>query len=366
MVRIHSESEISRRYVGWDLLKLASFIAIIIFHYQWVVWYTLDVPAFILDRWAGAMLRIPTEFYARCLSFSGFTIVFMAGLNQGQTGKKLFFRKYLFLFLVSGWLFFSFLIFGVKGFYLAWDVYPLLFLGLFSAHLIQGKNAVYRRIFGVVGFLMLFVPFWELESKLNLSFELQHILVGNCKEDYADWPILPWIGLVWFGFCCGGELRALRARGERFVKLQRKEGVCWFLALVVSINYFGPFYNIDLGKGYACAAFRFDWYIFWAHFIWPLFIFRISIDQSVQEKLLKSRVVNWLVSLSMVRNFWLAYIIHFAYIHLLGYIIGHFDMVNNHSEFNTMLVLYATLIPIIELLSRLAEKWVALVAKRYQ
>lgn len=351
------------RYLGWDLVKFFSFIAIIIFHFQWIVWYTYDVPEYILNYWYGAALRIPTEFYARLLSFSGFTIVFMAGLNQGQTAKNLAYNRNLFLFLLMGWIVFSLLIFGVDNFHLAWDVYPLLFVGLLSANVLQGSSELNRRMIGIFGFIMLFVPFWVFESNFADQFELQHILVGNCEKDFADWPVLPWIGLIWFGYFCGGELRRLRQSNKYFFKLKKLELTVWLILLGLSTHYFGAFYNVNLGEGFACAIFRFPWFIFWSHFIWPIFALRISLDLRVQKFIQSRKILMWIVSLRMVRKFWLAYIIHFAYIQLLGLIIDIVQPDHSSIGFSVLALVYVTLFPLIEVMTRISDHAIGFLRK---
>ncbi len=288
------------RWLGLDLLRILSMLAIHIHHFLWHAFYELDDP--LKSHWLWA----PIDAYARTLSFSGFSIVLLTSLLYGLTSRLERRRLLLLPFFLLAWASFCLLVWRETPVLLVWDVYPLLLIGFLSAEIFRKISPIFLRFSAIVGFILLWIPFWKWEIFSDLSLFWQQIVVGNCQEDLADWPMLPWIGLVWLGYGLGFELQRLHLRRFSF-RLGWGEIFVFLPLLVVSLWAWGPYYRVLLGGGFACDVFRKEPYVFWAHMIWVSAFIRLSLEPRVQERLEKSKLIHSISSWGINQSFWIFY-----------------------------------------------------------
>lgn len=335
------------RIWGFDLIRLASFFAIAFFHISLIHYYERDVPLSDASRIAAVI-----EVYARSLSFSGFTIAFLSSLLTGLSGSSLKQRMRLFTFLSIGWVVFSLLMNPVYGGFLAWDVYPLIFVGILSATFAERLGPKALRGLGFAGFVMLWLPFWRLSEHFEMSEMWRNVLgFGDCtRSEVAEWPVLPWIGLVWSGYAAGVTVR--ESRGKEEARLKGSELALWALLLLAGVTTFGAFYSIELGNRFSCVVYRMDPWIFWGHFIWPVFLIRASLDPRVQAWLGQWRLVRAIGRLGISRKFWAAYIFNYLLAHLLSLVANESGLMGTPWETNFTLFLAFIFLPLTELAAR--------------
>lgn len=309
------------RFFGLDLIRLASFAAIAVYHLHHMIWY----PANEGWNYPSAVVRL-MERYASALAFSGFTVLLLTSFLHGLSARDWFLKFRLLIFLVLGWIAFSLISAGMDGeaFTLSWDIYPLALFGLLTASLIGRISPVALRALGFAGFLLLWIPFWRWEADFESRFGvLAQALVGICGLDLAEWPILPWVGWVWLGYALGCETRqVILERGVGALRLHKREFMFWIVALILSLPWLGAYFSTPWGDQFACVVFRHAPVEFFAALVWPVFLSRASLDDRVQKKLSGSSIARWVSGLKISTHFWVAYFVHYVgayvYVRALG------------------------------------------------
>ncbi|MBP6217025.1 MAG: hypothetical protein KA436_00395 [Oligoflexales bacterium] len=291
---------------GFNIIRLLCFCALTTYHVYWVLSSSVfNLP----DNYPNLFIWL-IEHYARSMCFSGFGIVVLSSFLLGRSKKSLRERRGLFIFLGLGWTLFSVLLSlrDQTEFHLAWDVYPLFLLGISSAYLIfRNTCGVFPLCALTCSLMLLFFPIWDLSLFRRLPYYVQEVLIGRCPEDYADWPILPWISLIWLGFWWG---RLYRDRGllSRFYPY---ELVLWLPGLLLFFQHKEAYYYTPIGEGWACHTFRQPPIAFLGHLSLWLLAIRLSCHEKVQSFLDKNRVVRMIGTLALSRYFFIAYLLHY-------------------------------------------------------
>lgn len=301
----------NQRIYGFDIIRLISFFAIATFHISLIHYNSADIAIA-----SESIIIRAVEQAARALAFSGFTIAFLTSLLTALSSSSIKTRIRLFSFLIFGWFVFSALMYKPADLLLVWDIYPLLFSGVLVATIIEKFLPKYLPALGIFGFTLLFIPFWDFIQHYEKSPEVSDLVIvlglAPCKVSGIEWPVLPWIGLPWFGYACGAALRDFLAKNSLTkLNLVKNEGLIWFALLSASTFGLGGFYQIKLGSGFSCEAYRQPPFIWWAHFIWVLFFIRVSIDSRVQNRLAAFATVRGISQLAMSKKFWLAYFLNY-------------------------------------------------------
>jgi hypothetical protein len=306
----------TRRYHGLDLVRLTSFVAICIFHISFIHYSTPSIEIASQSAVFTAM-----EYFARTLAFSGFTVCVLTSVLTAYSGKGLAKRFRLFAFLMFGWCVFSALI-DAGDVFLMWAIYPLILVGILTATLAEMSSPRLSRMLGLLGAVMLWIPFWQLGEIVHMPRDVKAVLgFGNCQLDQVEWPILPWIGLVWLGYLGGQSLREVHVRRrESRLRLGLPEGLAWGVVLAASWPLLGGFYRINLGQFFACEAYRQPPLIWWAHLAWPLFAMRLAVEPRIAGWLAERRFCRAASNLAVSRKFWIAYIASYLLAHALSII----------------------------------------------
>lgn len=300
---------VNTRYLAIDLLRLLIFQAIVIYHSSWIIWISSYGPPdpFPTPIWRAASI------FARALAFSGFTLAFLCSFLFGFKNKSSSKKSWIFLFLALGWLIYCFCVYfkELGKFHLMWDIYPLLCVGFLTGQFFL-KRSVRFQVFLVFLFLLgLSIPFWRIGLKFTPW--LAEVLIGRCPFDYADWPILPWIFLIWLGLIIGNLVnRGVVKYGNNFLVYRSKEYFFWVFIVIVFIPFSGSYYKTLLGDSWACFTFRQSPVIFFSNFFFWVLIIRIALIPSVQSWLSRNKIALWLSNLSINRHFFLAYLIHYV------------------------------------------------------
>lgn len=301
---MQEQSRPRERLIALDLLRFFSYWAIVVFQAVLFYFYTPEMP--FLD--ISPILKF-FDHYARALAFSGFTIVLLSSFLITYSRELSFSRARLFAVIALGWFVLS--LFMNDGAWLSWDVYSLYFAGLALYMLVKKGHF----LLGWLGFGLLWIPFWNFESwRSFLSVDAQHVfgLAPCVGREITEWPILPWIGLVWVGSSLGSLARQQQKQGKGLMRWP--EAVVWSGLLLASVPQWGAYFNIRIGPYFSCDAFRQTPLVFWSHMIGPLFIMRLAFDPRVQRFLGRQSLVRIIGDLAISRHFWLAYIVQYVYI----------------------------------------------------
>jgi hypothetical protein len=299
----------SQRWFGLDLLRLVSFLAIVIFHFTHWAWYADALPhgaTFPPWHWL--------ETYARALSFSGFTLCWLYAFLVGWKKPRLQQNIPTLVALPAAWLVFCLMdrLSDESEVFWIWDIYPLLLVSIPIAILAAGESLHRAITLGASGLVL--VILWlgfrahELSLWEQLPLEARQALSGECRNtDLADWPLLPWSGWVFMGFGFG-RVAALRPQSLR---ITRAEGLGWMAGLVLAsgwlLNNGSAFFHTRLGSHFACDTFRMGLADFSAHLSWVMCAVRCSLDPRIQARLARSKLAVWISSLQISRNFGFSY-----------------------------------------------------------
>lgn len=292
----------SERLPMIDILRLFSFFAIVIFHMTYALWGRNGFD-FIPDSHLSTRIL---ESYGRLMAFSGFTVLFLSFFLFGFRAIQPDWRK---LWLT---LFGFFLVWAVAGgeFPYIWDVYPYLLVATLLCALSSKWPAW---VLVALGGVTTSLPFWRLESILNLSPLVTGALFGNCSHSGGlgeEWPLLPWLGYPLFALGVG---KLAFTHREGLTKMKSAEAVFWVAALSYSTTLLGGYFSTPIGDHFACFMFQRPADIFWAHQVWPIFFLRLGFLASVKASLTNSATTQKISRLMINQRFLFAYFIHYPF-----------------------------------------------------
>ncbi len=338
------------RIYAFDWIRLLAFQAIIIFHASWAIWLDPSGPPRPLPT---AIWRFMND-YARVFAFSGFVIVFMTSFLFGRKEHGDSKTRWLPYFMFVGWiLFWLCTYFKEKTLWVfQWDIYPLIIVGWLSGRCILKQSLHVRRLFIVISVLMLCLPLWKLQNVWDLPFWLRQILFGLCPEDYADWPLLPWVALLWLGLLLGNFVQ-LEQKSGLSLHLRRWEYPLIALVLVALFSFRDRYFRTELGDGWSCYSFRQEPWVFWSHMLFWMSLMRLAMCPQVQKLLAASRVAQGISSLAINRHFFLAYLWHYL---LLFSLLAFFDPEQRADNMWFLDALIITLLPLTELMTHTTAK----------
>ena len=340
----------SNRMHGLDAIRLVSFFAIATFHISLIHYFETDIV--IANE--SIIIRI-VEQIARALAFSGFTIVFLTSLLTSISSSSTLNRIRLFSFLIFGWFVFSALMNKPDDMFLVWDIYPLLFSGILIATIVETYFVRLVPALGIIGFCMLWIPFWDFMQLTDRDVSEVWIVFGlaSCDVGAIEWPILPWIGLPWFGYACGLAIKKFIAAGRLSeLNFKKKEAMFWLGVLGAASFGFGSFYHIKLGSNFSCEAYRQSPFIWWAHFCWVLFFIRLSFDGRVQAKLASMRLFRFISNLAISRKFWLAYFLNYLLAYSLSWIVDTTEVEKTRWQVPVIATIAVCFVPFTEIVLR--------------
>ncbi len=278
----------SARFLGWDIIRLVSFIPIVMYHLLEAVWgdhRDLFQPVMSTDPLFWNFIY---EFM-RVLSFSGFSIFLLTFFLMGFSAERRKVNGPLIALLALGWIIFCWAYEGFSHLFIFWDVYPLIAVSLLFIQLVLRFTKIKEIYFGLFGFILTLVPFWEFSFFSTLSLRTQMVLVGNCEAGLSGWPVLPWMGLAIFAYSGGRWIKPyIKNTGdEAGLPFTKPERFIWPIVLLISVFFWGAYYqvNLDMLNVFDCLTYRQSPLEFWAHLIWIVFFIRLSLVPAVQRYL---------------------------------------------------------------------------------
>ncbi len=290
-------TEKSSRIYGFDILRIATVMAILYFH-VWQFTFFQDVislPSEIsnyhnLTGWVGDLFKYGGLFIV-ALSF------FLIGLKDKPQHKMRFFV----------------LIAGLVTLQIStsdnpadpttwdWDVYSYL---LFSYVLVLAlpKKAMVRWPLVVASFAFLCIPYDQYEALLKIPDTVQ----------FSGWNLMPWLALPVL-FHSAGVLWSEKNPGS-FTSILKWEWPLWValiaLLFVITPDY-GPF---PAGPGFEAYVFKLKPLMFWKHFIAFMFLMRLSLDPAINRVLAKIKGMDWFSNLAWNKHLGVCYFMHLAFL----------------------------------------------------
>ncbi|MBL7542426.1 MAG: DUF1624 domain-containing protein [Bdellovibrionaceae bacterium] len=306
----------SERIFGLDLIRTLSFFTIASHHFVYSLWH---IPLVFSPYRETSTIWYWFEAYARALSFSGQTILLMTTLLIAITATNHEKALRLVPIMLVLWVLSCYFDATPDSFFFAWDIFPLIALGLAGCFFIVRIFPKQPWVLPLLGLTLLAFPFWTFPSLQNLPLYTRHILIGDCHHDLSDWPVLPWIGLVFFGYGIGCLAKLHAARLRQF---SWNEFYVWIPLLIWTPLYWGAYYSMRIGAHFSCDAMRQEPIAFLAHMFGILFVIRICFLKAVNEWLKKKCIVRFVSRLEININFGIAYFFHFILISGLIYLLN--------------------------------------------
>ncbi len=297
------------RIHGFDLIRTLSFVAISLHHFGSKLW---NLPVFSPFSASFLPWRI-LETYSRSISFSGQTILFLTSLLIAMTAKSHEKALRMIPILMLLWFISSVVDYSEDSLFLAWDIFPLIAVGLILAVALYKVRPDDKWVLPLLGFILICIPFWKFEGLRNLPIFYRQMIVGDCELDLSDWPILPWMGLVFLGYGLGFRIKRLKEKTLYFLK---NEHLLWLILLCWTPLFWGTYYIMDLGNRYPCVGMRQEPIVFIAHLFPVMFLLRISLLSKVRNFLGNFKLITALSKLQINQNFGAAYFFHFFLIDL--------------------------------------------------
>lgn len=313
------------RWHGLDLIRLLSFSVILTFQTGLIYFWE---PTYVYAQYS--QIQHWAEIICRSFAFSGFSIVFLSafllGYAHARPGSERRTTAF-FVVLLFGWVYLSYLV--NSGFFIVWDVFGLFLLAMVLLTILKRRGPIWIRVAAIGGFVLLWIPVWQFSSAFAHWPALWREIVGvaACEgKAISEWPLLPWAGLVSFGYGLGCELEwRVQKHGRQSLPLTWPEALVWLAILGLSIPQWGPYFRVRLGAYFSCDAYRQPPLVFWSHFIWVLAALRLSVEPRVHGWLAQQRWAQSVSSLAISRKFWLAYALHYFYAHALCHIAVFFE-----------------------------------------
>jgi hypothetical protein len=302
-----NETRQSRIY-GFDFIRLISFFVVAFYHFLYALWRDhFDLYETITGP--DMVYRTTVHPFERALASSGHILLFLSMILIALSKKSFKTVLRFSLFLIVAWLLFTWADNDFGPMIPAWDIHPLIFVGLITIVGAEALSPQLVPILGVVGFLITCMRFYDLRPFVDMNLYARSILVGDCAYGVASWPVLPWLGFLYSGYAVGFGLRSQRVR--EFAKtMSAKEVGAWLVVLAFALIRVGAYYRIQEER-WECDAFRLPPVDFYSDFVFVLFAIRLALLSNVNRWF--AAHAAWIAKLNVSRNFFLAYALQFTF-----------------------------------------------------
>ncbi len=304
--------EQSKRLHGLDLLKLGFVVTIVIFHVWEVIIYQ-DLMELPLSR---SFYTIYGLILSALFHYAG---PFLAGLSfflYGYRNSKFSLAK--FIVLILGVLIMQYSSESLSDFAKvsswAWDVYSYLVVAYLFVFAMPRQTNI--QIFSLgISLIALLIPVQVYTTQFPALQQIRpEMLVMNPVSQVPNgWFLLPWIFLP-IGL---SNLGVLVSRFEnRLERFQKWEAGLWIIAFV---GWIIPFETTKFLAGPRFYEFVFWPQLsnFWFHLTLLLFFIRLQFFPPVRS-FFNRRVFQWISKLQWVRNLWLCYLLHYAFVETIA------------------------------------------------
>ncbi|MEK2689515.1 hypothetical protein [Bdellovibrio sp. GT3] len=287
----------NHRIYGFDLLRIATMMAILYFHVWQFTFYqdVISLPPEIsnyhnLTGWVGDTFKYGGLFIV-ALSF------FLIGLKVRAKQSMRFFV----------------LIFGLITLSVSnapapmdpstwdWDVYSYLIFALLLV-LALPRNLILRTALSMASILILSIPFEWYEGMLQIKDAVQ----------FSGWNLMPWLAVPVL-FHSLAVIWSQKFK-DNVKAVKNWEWAVWISAIVllfVITPDYGPF---PAGPGFEAYVFKQKPLMFWKHFVVFLFLMRVSLDPRINSALGNIKGMSWFSNLAWNKHFGVAYFMHLAFL----------------------------------------------------
>lgn len=286
-----------------DYIRCMVYLAIASFHFTIMVRPTGEfIFSDVSVIWFGV------QEYARHFVNGGQIILLLTFVLMGFNGspekklKKILIGSFIAAFVMAVANFSESTLFWI------WDIYPLIFLGALTllVALWLSPRAVF--LLAVLGAAGLSIPVWDLLNQWQGPLELRVMLVGDCRLNYADWPVLPWIGLIWLSFMIGDFFKKYRLKLRRLTQLDLLIGAGLLVFWMVFLNGYRTLNDVT---EWSCFSFRRPPVYFWSQLLFYILLIRLALADPVQNFLTRFRFSHQIGQLFFSRSFGVYYIFHY-------------------------------------------------------
>ena len=314
-----------------DYIRCFLYLAIASFHFVSIVWIDKGYAfSSVTSLWNV------TEQYARTFVYSGqiiLALTFALMAFRADSAKKL---KRIIMGSAVAAVLMAVADYPDNHSLFIWDIYPLVFAGALSLYLSIKYAPRLLDPLAVVGLMLLQLSFWDILPFTNTSIEVRAALVGDCVQKFADWPLLPWLGLIWFSFGVGKVAYSHQQKLKAFHRIEIGPSL---LILLLGIWHFNAYRNTPPDAGWACFVFRQAPEVFLSQLFLYLLLMRLSLLDSVQIFLENFRLTKNIQSLRFTRNFGLFYLVHYLLMAGAFYFFGKHFVNEPHISFAVFILL---------------------------
>lgn len=325
--------EMKTRFLGLDLLKFCTLLAIAILHVNEFVFFSDEFP---LGNKSPIWHLF--SYYARVFALGGQVLIsiiyFLFGYTQ-KTRKELL-KISLFAILGQGLLSFAFKI-------VEWDIYSYIFV---TNILISSIPLLFKRnnLTLIISFLFL----WISPSYFSNLFHPESFLSLLTGQFYlsssGSWPLLPWFFLAAFFYQLG---LFIKERNDLII-WSKWELIFWVMALGLSMPKLGFYYHLPIGPNFYHFAFYQDSITFFSNFFPFLLLGRLSLLANVQKFISNNSICRLISKSYWNQHLGLTYMSSILYLSFGMRLKDYF--IEQPSLFD---LFFVGIMPVSELLSRL-------------
>ena len=311
-----------------DLLKFFTLISISIFHVNEFIYFTDLFP---VEN--NSLLFWGSSFFARTFAIGGHVLVIITYFLFGYSRKSRISLLKISIFTILGHATLGF-IFGT----LEWDIYS--YIGV-SNLLIIAVPYLYKEnkiVIGLSIFTLLMPP-----HIFNLSFP--QVILGKLFDfNSGSWPLLPWFFLALLFYQAG-----LFAKDNIRLKIiNLREIIIWVILSFCSLPFLGAYFWVPIGPNYYHFVFNQQPHTFWSNALVFIFILRLSLLKSVQNKINNNFILQFISNLYWIRLTGPTYLLSLIYLGLGMRLSMYFS--KDQILFD---IFFVFLMPVCELSSRL-------------
>lgn len=288
-----------QRIFGFDLLRIATVMAILYFH-VWQFSFFEDVitlPAEIssyhnLTDWVGPVFK-----------YGGLFIVALSFFLIGFKAKSHHISRFFILII------------GIIGLQILsaedpgdpsswnWDVYSYLVFS-YIVVMLTTKNLFARA--GLIGLsvITLSIPYEVYAAFLRIPEAVQ----------FTGWNILPWLAVPVLYHSLGIIWR--EKVPEIFLKMPWWEAISWATLIGILFAVSPDAGVFPAGPGFEALVFKQKPLLFWFHFSVFTFLMRLSVEPRLNTVLAKLRPVEWISSLRWNQRLGFCYLLQFVFLPL--------------------------------------------------
>lgn len=293
---VTSPQKVQRIY-GFDLLRIATVMAILYFHVWQYSFYqdVISLPPEIsnyhnLTDWVGVIFK-----------YGGLFIVALSFFLIGFKAKSHHISRFIILLV------------GLIGIQILssdnpadpstwdWDVYSYLVLSYIVVMVIP-KNLHLRLGLIALSLILLAIPYEVYAPLLKIPEATQ----------FTGWNILPWLALPILYHSIGIIWRE-KIPGA-FFKLKNWEWPVWLAAIAIFFVAAPDYGSFPAGPGFEAYVFKQKPLMFWLHFSTFTFLMRLSLDPRVNGLLGKIKPIEWISSLRWNQRLGFCYLLQFAFL----------------------------------------------------